>query len=410
MKENDFIPTLSPVWGADIFPLLSWFKLDRLKQANVMVVGCGALGNEVLKNLVLFGIEHIVIVDFDTIEPSNLTRSILFRKTDAETHQFKAFVAAKRLREINPSVQVLPLTGDICHNVGLGLLRRMDVVIGCVDNRWARYCLNRLCMRAGIPWVDGGIDGLEGTARAFIPGKNCYACNLGPEALKDLSYRLSCSSTIRRNEQAGRIPTTPVIASIIGAVQAQEAIKLLHPDELKHEELTSLCGKMFYYEGQHLTSRIVEFKGYDDECPVHEQWKPIEKINLTTALPIEDVLTCLSEHLGCKNIEIVLRDHSFVDYLTERKNERKINVMLPDYAIMSYIEKEPSLCHLPFHALYQHEIKTIDTDFPYKELTLAQVGIPPWSVLHVNTEKGIRYVELADEQNYITYLFQNTQI
>lgn len=79
MKENDFIPTLSPVWGADIFPLLSWFKLDRLKQANVMVVGCGALGNEVLKNLVLFGIEHIVIVDFDTIEPSNLTRSILFR-------------------------------------------------------------------------------------------------------------------------------------------------------------------------------------------------------------------------------------------------------------------------------------------------------------------------------------------
>lgn len=375
-----------------------------------MVVGCGALGNEVLKNLVLFGIEHIVIVDFDTIEPSNLTRSILFRKTDAETHQFKTFVAAKRLREINPSVQVLPLTGDICHNVGLGLLRRMDVVIGCVDNRWARYCLNRLCMRAGIPWVDGGIDGLEGTARVFIPGKNCYACNLGPEALKDLSYRLSCSSTIRRNEQAGRVPTTPVIASIIGAVEAQEAIKLLHPDELEHEELTSLCGKMFYYEGQHLTSRIVEFKGYDDECPVHEQWRPIEKINLTTALPIEDVLMCLSEHLGCKNIEIVLRDHSFVDYLTERKNERKINVMLPDYAIMSYIEKEPSLCHLPFHALYQHEIKTIDTDFPYKELTLAQVGIPPWSVLHVNTEKGIRYVELADEQNYITYLFQNTQI
>lgn len=155
-------------------------------------------------------------------------------------------------------------------------------------------------MRAGIPWVDGGIDGLEGTARVFIPGKNCYACNLGPEALKDLSYRLSCSSTIRRNEQAGRVPTTPVIASIIGAVEAQEAIKLLHPDELKHEELTSLCGKMFYYEGQHLTSRIVEFKGYDDECPVHEQWKPIEKINLTTALPIEDVLTCLSEHLGCK--------------------------------------------------------------------------------------------------------------
>ena len=84
--------------------------------------------------------------------------------------------------------------------------------------------------------------------------------------------------------------------------------------------------------------------------------------------------------------------------------------MLPDYAITGYIEKEPSLCHLPFHALYQHEIKSIGTDFPYKKLNLSQVGIPPWSILHVHTEKGTRYVELADEQNYITYLFQNEQI
>ena len=141
-------------------------------------------------------------------------------------------MAADRLREINPSVHILPLKGDICHDIGLGLLRQMDVVVGCVDNRWARYCLNRLCMRAGVPWVDGGIDGLEGTARVFMPGKNCYACNLGPEALKDLSYRISCSTAIRRNEQAGRVPTTPVIASIIGAVEAQEAVKLLHSEEL----------------------------------------------------------------------------------------------------------------------------------------------------------------------------------
>ena len=207
MKENDPIPTLAPTWGADVFPLLSWFRQERLKQANVMVVGCGALGNEVLKNLALFGVEHLVIVDFDTIEPSNLTRSILFSRADAETRRHKATVAAERLRDINPAIHVLPLVGDICHDVGLGLLRRMDVVVGCVDNRWARYCLNRLCMRAGVPWVDGGIDGLEGTARVFVPGKNCYACNLGPEALKDLSYRLSCSAAIRRNEEAGRGPT-----------------------------------------------------------------------------------------------------------------------------------------------------------------------------------------------------------
>lgn len=409
MKENDPIPTLAPTWGADVFPLLSWFRQERLKQANVMVVGCGALGNEVLKNLALFGVEHLVVVDFDTIEPSNLTRSILFSRADAETRRHKATVAAERLRDINPAIHVLPLVGDICHDVGLGLLRRMDVVVGCVDNRWARYCLNRLCMRAGVPWVDGGIDGLEGTARVFVPGKNCYACNLGPEALKDLSYRLSCSAAIRRNEEAGRVPTTPVIASIIGAVQAQEAVKLLHPDELADGELTSLCGKMLYYEGQHLAARIANFAGYDDDCPVHERWEPVEKADLTTDRPIGEALDSLAGKLGCRDPEIVLRDHCFVDYLTVRKDERRVATLLPDYAIARFLEEEPSLRHLPSHALYQHEIKTVGKDFPYPELTLAQVGIPPWSVLHVRTEDGSRYVELADERNYATFLFQNRQ-
>jgi adenylyltransferase/sulfurtransferase len=82
-------------------------------------------------------------------------------------------------------------------------------------------------MRAGIPWVDGGIDGLEGTVRVFAPGKNCYACNLGPEGLKDLARRMPCSGIIRRQEQAGSAPTTSIIASIIGAIEVQEGLKMI---------------------------------------------------------------------------------------------------------------------------------------------------------------------------------------
>ena len=58
---------------------LSWLRQTSVDQARVLVAGCGALGNEVLKNLVLSGIRHIVVIDFDRVEPSNLTRSILFR-------------------------------------------------------------------------------------------------------------------------------------------------------------------------------------------------------------------------------------------------------------------------------------------------------------------------------------------
>lgn len=407
MENESTIPVIAPAWGEEVLSQLSWFKLDRLKQANVMVVGCGALGNEVLKNLVLFGVGHLVIVDFDVVESTNLTRSVLFRREDAETGRPKVLVAADRLREINPSVHILPLQGDICHDIGLGLLRQMDVVVGCVDNRWARYCLNRLCMRAGVPWVDGGIDGLEGTARVFMPGKNCYACNLGPEALKDLSYRISCSTAIRRNEQAGRVPTTPVIASIIGAVEAQEAVKLLHSEELARGELTSLCGKMFYYEGQHLAARVVDFTAYDEDCPVHEQWFPVESVEITTDWRVDRALDYLSKRLNCKEVEIQLRDHGFVDYLVIRRDERQIQVMQPDYQIEQFVEQESALQYLPFHAMYQHDIKQLNTQFPYPELTLKQVGVAAWDMLQVTTEQGTYYVEMADECGYGKFLFQS---
>ena len=410
MKADNPIPTIATPLGADLYPRLSWFKQDRLRAANVMVVGCGALGNEVLKNLALFGVGHLVVVDFDVVEPSNLTRSILFNRADAQAGRPKALVAAERIQEINPEIRVLPLLGDITHDVGLGLLRRMDIVVGCVDNRWARYCLNRLCMRANIPWVDGGIDGLEGTARVFMPGKNCYACNLGPEALKDLSYRLSCASAIKRNEQAGHVPTTPVIASIIGAVEAQEAIKLLHPDELANGQLTSLCGKMLYYEGQHLAARIVDFVGYDEDCPVHEQWQPIEQSELTTDLRIDEALTRLSHLLGNQEVTIHLRDHAFVDYLIARdEEERKFIAMRPDYAIEQLVESDPDLSYRPFHSLLQHEIKRIDAHFPYPDLTLGQVGIPAWDVLYVSAGQTEHYVELADERHYSGTLSKSEQ-
>ena len=397
MKHQDDIYEIGNTWGEDIYPQLSWCRMERLQEARVMVVGCGALGNEVLKNLTLFGIGHLYLVDFDTIEPSNLTRSILFSLEDARQHREKALVAAEKIRLIHPGIEVRPFVKDFNHEIGLGLLRQMDVVISCVDNRWARYCINRMCMRVKVPWVDGGIDGLEGTARVFIPGKNCYACNLGPEALKDLSRRLSCSSVVRRNEAAQRVPTTPVVASVIGAVEAQEAIKLLHPEELKKKELTSLCGKMFYYEGQHLTSRLVDFAAYDDDCPVHESWEPIIPTHLSSTMTVKDTLMELAELLQVELVEILLHDFSFVDYLVHRTTEERFETRCPDFDIANFVERHPMLRFVPTHLLYQHEWKTVNADFAYPELTLAQLGIPAWDILPIHTERGTFYVEMSEE-------------
>ena len=335
----------------------SCFKQQKVSTAHVMVVGCGALGNEVLKNLVLLGVEHIVIVDFDVVERGNLSRSVLFSKADAEARRLKVDVAAERLKDMNPAVEVKTVCGDIAYDVGLGLVRRMDVVIGCVDSRWARYCINRLCMRAGIPWVDGGIGELEGTARVFVPGKNCYACNLGPEGLKDLARRMPCAGVIRRHEEAGEAPTTSIMASVIGAVQVQEAMKLIDRDAIDEGHLTSLCGKMFYYDGQHLTTRIVDFKAYDDDCPVHEQWLPVRPTHLVDKMTIAETLADIRQSLGVGQVCVCLENDCFVDFVTERSNDRRTDVMCPGRTVEQRVAQHAVLRGIPNSGLYQHEYR-----------------------------------------------------
>ena len=393
-------------WGDDIYTKLSWFRQGRVSAANVMVVGCGALGNEVLKNLVLFGAEHLVLVDFDEVEASNLSRSILYTRADAAAHRPKVEAATERLRQINPNVKVIPICGDITYDVGLGLLRRMDVVVGCVDSRWARYCLNRLCMRAGVPWVDGGIDGLEGTVRVFVPGKNCYACNLGTEGLKELARRMPCSGIIRKNESAGRAPTTPVIASIIGAVQVQEALKLLHREQVENGELTSLCGKVFYYEGQHLTTQTAGFAAFDDECPVHECWEPVVVSPLTTHSTVAETLSWLNSQFTTHDSQFTIPNDCFVDYVEDRQTGRQTEMMCAGRWVAERVGQDETLCGKSDNDYYQHEYTVLDRQFPYPHLTLKQIGISAWDVLQVRTEHGDYYVEMEDERRDAILLHQ----
>ena len=370
---------------------------QRVSAAHVMVVGCGALGNEVLKNLVLLGVKHLVVVDFDVVEAGNLSRSVFFSKADADAHRLKVEVIAERLKAINPAAEIQTICGDVAYDVGLSLIRRMDVVIGCVDSRWARYCINRLCMRAGVPWVDGGIEELEGTARVFMPGKNCYACNLGPEGLRDMAKRMSCTGVIRRHEQTGSAPTTSLMASVIGAVQVQEAMKLIHQEALEQGTFTSLCGKMFYYDGQHLTTKLLDFQAYDDDCAVHECWTPVRPLGLSRQSSVSDALRLLSQTLDAQSVTIYLENDCFVDYVTERANDRRTEVMRPGHAVEAFVETDSALRSIPFSGLYQHEYREIGADFPYGELTLAQLGIPSLDVLHVGVDGQDYYFEMSEQ-------------
>ena len=112
------------------------WQQQALASAHVLVAGAGALGNELIKNLVLAGIGHIMIVDFDHIELSNLSRSVLFRT--GNIGQPKAMVAAQAAGELNSDVEIRHINGDLFYDVGLGFYRHADLVVSGLDNLAAR--------------------------------------------------------------------------------------------------------------------------------------------------------------------------------------------------------------------------------------------------------------------------------
>ncbi|OPZ74984.1 MAG: Sulfur carrier protein ThiS adenylyltransferase [Verrucomicrobia bacterium ADurb.Bin474] len=107
------------------FGLIDWWDQSKLRSAKILVVGAGAIGNEILKNLALLGVGHVLVIDLDSIEISNLSRSVLFRPSDVGRQ--KADVAAERTRDLYPECKVKALSGNVMHDLGLGVFGWADV-------------------------------------------------------------------------------------------------------------------------------------------------------------------------------------------------------------------------------------------------------------------------------------------
>jgi adenylyltransferase/sulfurtransferase len=386
-------------WGDGVYTLLSWFKKDKVKNAHVLVAGAGALGNEVVKNLTLFGIGHIYVVDFDRIEISNLTRSVMFREEDAYNHAYKAEIVARRAMEINPQIKVTPIVGNLFSEVGFGLYRRADVVIGCLDSRIARYQLNRLSLRAGKSWIDGSIENLTGAVKVYTPGLSCYECGLSREEFNHIMLRTGCADVVRNQGDAGRVATTPISASIIGAMQVQEAMKIIHLSEEEAAPFKTLQGKMLRYEGMTNTTSIYRFASWKNTCPAHELWDDVKECQeLSATMTVGDILEKLRVLLGTETVEINMRNNKFIDIIVSDRPEKEFKVMIPESKLDSYIKENKELRQLSYRTLiHKHFFENIDDRFPYQDLTLQQIGIPPFDVIEVSTDKGVVHLELTGD-------------
>ena len=389
-------------WGEGVFTLLSWFKQDKVRNAKVLVVGAGALGNEVIKNLTLFGVGTIFVCDFDRIELSNLTRSVLFREKDAYEHSYKAEVAAKRAMEINPQIKVIPIVGNLFSEVGLGIYKDVDMVIGCLDSRIARYLLNRLCMRVGKTWIDGSIENMTGVVKVYSPGINCYECNLSREEFNNIMLRTGCADVVRAQTSAGRVATTPISASIVGAMQAQEAMKIIHTSDGEPTPFKTLSGKMWRFEGMTNTINTYKYSSWKNNCPAHERWMEIIQCDeLSADTKVKEVLEKLKKILNVSVVEINMRNNKFIDKIISDRPEKEFVLHIPESKLEDTILSNEELRKLSYKTIFHKCFyENIDESFPYMELSLIEIGIPRYDIIQVSTDKGLKYVELSKDAGY----------
>jgi adenylyltransferase/sulfurtransferase len=270
--------------------LIGWWDQDRVRSARILVLGAGALGNEILKNLALLGVGEVLVYDMDVIEESNLSRCVLFRETDGGAA--KAKVAVDRMRGLNPDVRAEGRAENLSHKAGLGVFLWADVVICGVDNREARIFVNGACSRVRRQWVDGAIEGLSGIARVFDPAEGaCYECTMNETDRKLVAERRSCALLARDVLEAGHVPSTAVAASVVGAIQVQEAIKILHRQP-------ALAGEGLHINGLWNDVSRVKYPRRDD-CTGHEALPPVVPLGLaSSAVTLEALLERAERELG----------------------------------------------------------------------------------------------------------------
>jgi molybdopterin/thiamine biosynthesis adenylyltransferase/rhodanese-related sulfurtransferase len=189
---------------------------QALQQSKVLIVGAGGLGCPVLMYLAAAGVGHLGIVDFDTIEMTNLNRQILF--TPQDIGKQKAHTAAEKIKQFNPEITVKSFDLLLRNNEAWQLISDYDVVVDCTDNFTTRYMINDACMLLNKPWVYGAIYQMQGQVGTF---------NYKPQKLS-ANYRHYFAKPPQPHTalNCNQIGVLGIMPGIIGLKQAEQTIKI----------------------------------------------------------------------------------------------------------------------------------------------------------------------------------------
>ena len=220
---------------------------EKLLASRVLIIGMGGLGSPIAMYLAAAGIGHLVLVDDDIVELSNLQRQIAHGNTDIGLSKVES--AKQTVQLLNPEIKVTTYAERLDAQKLCDEITAADIVIDGTDNFTTRFALNKYCVKNKTPLVSGAAIRMEGQVSVFnkTPDSPCYRCLYKDEGELDTS----CSTN-------GVL--SPVVG-IIGSVQATEAIKVL----LDIGE--TLDGKLLVLDALHMEWRTLKLKK-DPSCPV----------------------------------------------------------------------------------------------------------------------------------------------
>jgi molybdopterin/thiamine biosynthesis adenylyltransferase len=191
----------------------------KLRDGRVVVVGTGALGNDLVRNLVLMGIGHITLIDYDKVELSNLNRS-MYSKADIGKN--KAEALARIMNENYPYSELTAIPKRV-ERVKPKVLKEADVIISGLDSMLVRIWLSDFAINNKIPFIDGGLKGLTARVQVWMPDWACMACEIPPDNYAEIMELHDSCETLEDT----KISAFPTVTSVTASIQANEAMKII---------------------------------------------------------------------------------------------------------------------------------------------------------------------------------------
>ncbi|WP_433830903.1 HesA/MoeB/ThiF family protein [Actinoplanes sp. CA-015351] len=256
--------------------LIPGWDQDSLKAAWIVVVGVGALGNEVARSLAMAGAGRLTLVDPDVVTESNLSRCVLFRTHDVG--RAKVAAAGAALSELAPGIALDLRPATLTGGVGRGEMRDATLVVSALDSMAARIELAGRCASVGAGMLDAGTRPWGGEIRWYPAGGACYACPLSPAERAVLDDPWACGQLASPVEAGASV----AVSALIGAWQAAFALRLLFG--LPAAELTRVDVLGGAATGPGPRRAI--------DCPCHDDIpaSAVTKLPLTTAATVAEVL------------------------------------------------------------------------------------------------------------------------